>query len=296
MGSLYDTFAYSGGFVALNVISTIFVVFNLLPLQMMVGKKASKNAVKCFCEGHYAAWGVFLGVHEGDQCDAFTCCFMVPLVLGCWVPMPVFQAWNAMASIYWGLNMLAIVSQLQQNHTTDPNVETGPNMTALLFFLGNSLLLNTIFRIGFIVLPTVPGDGIAFAVMLGIWAFICIIGSAIPTMRAYKYKSNRTFQYMNDVWQAHDNFLKQTPPPAWPKEALHPDGFDPLTMGPVSTLKKLREETSQPLDTPEKIDAHVEAFLDEATLPMKAWVPLLLGWFAILFATPPIIGAILDAV
>ena len=43
-----------------------------------------------------------------------------------------------------------------------------------------------------------------------------------------------------------------------PQDALHPNGFDPLTMGPVNTLEKLRKETGQPLATAEEsVDRHL---------------------------------------
>ena len=70
--NLYTFFGdgtWTGGFVAVNVVSTLFMATNLLPLQMLLGKKRSRDGVKNFCEGHYYNWGMFLGVRDGDRCD-----------------------------------------------------------------------------------------------------------------------------------------------------------------------------------------------------------------------------------
>jgi len=293
MPDLLATISYTGGFVALNVFSTIFGMTNLLPLQMLAGKKASKDGVKCFCEGHYYCWGTYLGVRNGDQCDAFTCILLLPVMFGAWVPMTLFQVWNVMGSIYWSLNMGAIVSQLQVGAVADlNNVEPYPNMTGVLFGMSSFQLLNAMFRLSYIVMPNVPGDGNAFVVMYGVWAFLCIIHCAITVQRAQRFKANRTHQYMIDLWTAHDWHVKKRP--AWGKEELHPQGFDPLTMGPLDSLKAMRDASpTSPLETAKDIEAHIEAFLDDNTYPFHIWLSLLVVWFVILYGAPIVVGAIM---
>ena len=46
---------------------------------------------KVFCQGHYYARGMVLGVRHGDLIDAYTQVFMIPLRLGGWIPMGLFQ-------------------------------------------------------------------------------------------------------------------------------------------------------------------------------------------------------------
>ena len=78
----------------------------------------------------------------------------------------------------------------------------------------------------------------------------------------------------------------------WPKEALHPDGFDVITMGPKDSLAELRVETKKPLDTAEAIEAHVEEWIAANTYPWPSCVAQLGANFLLLLVIPVIIGAV----
>ena len=294
MDDLTSTFSYTGGFVACNFISTFFALTNCLPLQMLSGKAKSKNGVKCFCEGHYYAWGSFLGVRDGDRCDAYTCAMLLPLLLSGWVPCALTQLFNVMASTYWALNMMAIVSQLQQNITVDRNVETGPNMAGAIFAVGQFILLNALYRLGYFALPNVPGDGHGFAIMLGAWYFVCVLHAASTIGRCYWAKTQLTFKYMNDLWQSHDNHMKANP--EWDVGALHPKGFDVLTMGPLDLLSELRASTGEALATAEEVEAHIESWMDKELMPFGKWCSLLVAFIATMVGLPFITAAIVEAI
>lgn len=289
---LYSTFEFTGGFVAVNVVSTLFMVTNVIPLQNCRGYKAAKDANKCFCEGHYYNWGMYLGTRQGDLADGYTQFFMIPLILCAWAPCGLTQVYTVMATIYWSLNCLAIVSQLQQLIPMDRNVKASDNQTTLLFVMGSLPLLNALYRLAYFAMPNVPGDGVAFAVMFGVWSFICIVHAAITTGRAYTLRTKLTQVYMSDLWTAHDWHFKNGNSVKWPKGAFHPDGFDPLTMGPTTVLQALRDETKKPLASAAEIDAHIEEFMDANTKPMSVWLSMLVLFFAVLLAVPPVIGTI----
>ena len=122
-----------------------------------------------------------------------------------------------------------------------------------------------------------------------------VIHSTITAKRAYTLKTQTTQRYMVDLWTAHDWYMKEDTARKWNKDALHPDGFDPLTMGPTALLEKLRAETYLSLSTAEEIERHIEAFMDANTYPKCTWLSMLVGFFAVLLAVPPLIAAAIAA-
>lgn len=292
MPTLYDTFDYSPGFIAVNTISTLFVVTNLIPLQNLPGKKGSKDAQKVFCEGHYNIWGPFLGVREGDQCDGRTCMLMIPLTLCCWFPIALCQCYTAMAATYWSFNIIGVLGSVHQSITSDDGMDSGDNMAGLMIVFAFVPLLNAIYRVGYYTMPHVPGDGSAFAAMFGVWYFISMVHCTITNQRCYRLMEDPTQKFMVDQWTAHDAHMKKDKGAKWPNEQINPDGYDPLTMGPTNVLAQLRKRTGKELKTEEEIEAHIEEYLDKNTAPKSVWMMRLVIFFTLLFVLPPAIGAI----
>ena len=135
-----------------------------------------------------------------------------------------------MASVYWAFNIMAITGQLQQGTSMDDNVIAVPNMCHALFIVAGLIMLNAMFRISYLAMPHVPGDGTGFSFMLSFWYLLCLLHSGITSGRCYRFKAIRTYQYMCDLWTAHDWHMKQTPTPKWSPSWLagEPDLLDLL--------------------------------------------------------------------
>jgi hypothetical protein len=143
--------------------------------------------------------------------------------------------------------------------------------------------------------------------------------------RAFSLKADPTFKFATDLSTAHATFMEEATPKeateaattdtgelnntseygavdsaatkasseqktSWPMDALHPVGFDVLKDGPVNLLAELREATAKPLQTPEEIDQHIEAWMDENTYPKTTWLPAMILFFVVMFLLPVVVN------
>lgn len=124
-----------------------------------------------------------------------------------------------MSDLYWSMNCLAIVSELQTVVPYDKNVKPEPNSTPLVFTMSVLPLLNAVHRFVFFVLPFVPGDGVAFYTMTSLWFGLCFVHACISTTRAYRYACWTTPRYTYSLWLAHSMHIKSNGK-KWAQSAL----------------------------------------------------------------------------
>lgn len=322
---LYDVFDYSGSFVAVNIFSTLSMIGCLKALTNAPGKAGSSNLARAQIQQHVYGYGPMSGVTRGDTFDAYMQFFVVPLKLMCWVPIGLCQCYTVMGDFFASLAIVAVMVNFVVTATTDKNVKSSPNATGVLWVLGILPLLNTVFRVAYFTLPNVAPDQVdAFVAVFAIWFTLCTIHPGIVCHRGYSMKADVTFSYMNDLGVAHlwycegkdpatgekysdeaslaasastygatrgevDTAVK--PQPKWEGDALHPDGFDPLTMGPIRLLEDMREVTGKPLSTADEIQSHIEEFLLQHGYEFNLWIGCLIIFFGVQCAIPPIINA-----
>lgn len=97
---------------------------------------------------------------------------------------------------------------------------------------------------------------------------------------------------MNDVYLAHEKHMSENGK-KWPQDAIHPTGFDPLTMGPLTVLEKMREKRNKPLATAQEIEDHLEKNLDEITHSLGACYCVFVGIQAFGILVPTILAVAL---
>lgn len=319
---LYDTFDYTGGFVACNIFSILSMVGCLKALTNAPGKAGSSGLARAQIQQHVYGYGPMSGVKRGDTFDAYMQFFVIPLKLMCWVPIGLCQCYTVMGDFFASLAILAVMVNFIVTATTDKKVKSAPNAAIVLWVLGIMPLLNTVFRIAYFTLPHVAVDSVdAFVTVFAIWFTICTIHPGIVCNRGYSMKADVTFSYMNDLGVAHlwhcegkdpasgekygekppsspmanasELELSEAPKgdPKWEGDALHPEGFDPLTMGPVGLLEDMREATGKPLSTAQEIQDHIEEFIDNSGYGFAVWMAYLVVFFGVQCAIPPIIDA-----
>lgn len=294
------TFEYSTPFIVCGVLTMLTILpGNLLPLQMMKGQRGSTNGVAAFCHAHIMAWGLQVGVSNGDQYDCFQVILILALKLASWAPYSILQLLVAMASTYWVLNMLMInLSTIAITPRFAPNPT--PLGLAGFFVFMPCLEASTVIMRAVLFIP--KGQW----VILAIWFGVCVIFMSKVAVRIDRLGRHPTFIYMQEAAAFRAKHVEAGN--GWQQGADDPDNFDLLKVSSKAidhmkerlADKDMAKESSDSellsksdFTSADGLNRMMQAFLESETVSMSVWLPT---YFAVvlMWTAAPFIAATIN--
>lgn len=263
----FTSFGMNSQLVAMNVLTTIASLTALKPLGMLAGFGSPSGETKKECTNHDTYWGVHVGVQKGGAYDATCCCFIFPLHMLAWVPMPICQVLATIGQLAWGQNILAIIPSTGMAPAA--GAELPGWVGAMLFIFAMIELHVSAWRM----VAFVPSLNHRY--LLAAWSVLCTLFLARVATRAYHYSAvpmQKFYQVVTAKQELHFNKGN-----AWPADKMDPDDFDIVKVYEAYPFDSEGDSTwaGRKLDA-DGVHQLINDYLEKEKLtPVAVWLPVL---------------------